>query len=230
MKLTEVRPGMRVFSILEGEGIVKTIHFGAVEVEWSGDRVTTMTQDKDGNLSLRAHKEPLEQAVADAGRAAIGERLARARLDRRIFPESNTLGIHVSDFIELRVTRARDDLVIDESFTLTEVLAEQLGQSFLHAVKKNTKLVWMRMSNHSEAIVGDFAGGDGVRFTLEHRPTCYRRGPWRLLVEVAQGPNHEKWGCFDEQDQPMRNYHAREAAESEAQAIADVLVRDRGQR
>lgn len=95
---------------------------------------------------------------------------------------------------------------------------------------RESTLTWKQTRNFFEATVGDYAGGDGVRFSLEHRPTCYRRGVWRLLVEVAQGPNHEKWGCFDDQDQPMRYYHAREAAESEAQAIADVLVRDRGAR
>lgn len=80
---------------------------------------------------------------------------------------------------------------------------------------------------HLEAIVGDFEGGNGVRFSLDHRPTCYRRGPYNLLVEVAHGPDHIKWGCFDDADQPQRYYHRKENALSEAQAIADVLVRDR---
>lgn len=66
-----------------------------------------------------------------------------------------------------------------------------------------------------------------MRFSLERRPTCYRRGPWRLLVEVASGPGHTKWGCFDEADQPMRYYHNEECAKREAQSIADVLTADR---
>lgn len=78
-----------------------------------------------------------------------------------------------------------------------------------------------------EATVGDFVGGDGVRFTLDHRPTCYRRGPWHLMIEVAPGENHHAWGCFDEQDQPSRWYHDRFTAQEEARRIAAVLVRDR---
>lgn len=49
---------------------------------------------------------------------------------------------------------------------------------------------------------------DGVRFTLSHFPTCHRRGQWRLLVEVM-GAKHTAWGCFDDQDQPMRWYTGR---------------------
>lgn len=78
-----------------------------------------------------------------------------------------------------------------------------------------------------EATVGDFKGGDGVRFTLDHRPTCYRRGPWHLLIEVASGPHLYAWGCFDDQDQPSRWYHDQHTAQEEARRIAAVLVRDR---
>ena len=80
---------------------------------------------------------------------------------------------------------------------------------------------------YEEATVGDWTKQDGVRFTLVKYPTCYRRGPWKLLVEVASGPAHHLWGCFDLQDQPERWYHLEESARREAQAIADVLVRDR---
>ena len=89
------------------------------------------------------------------------------------------------------------------------------------------KLEWKQEGGYEEAIVGEFDAGDGVRFCLSHYPTCYRRGQWRLLIEVASGPKHELWGCFDEQDQPQRWYHSRGNALSEAQAIADVLVLDR---
>ncbi len=89
-------------------------------------------------------------------------------------------------------------------------------------------LEWRLTGSYREATIGDFDGGDGVRFSLEYRSTCYRRGPWRLLVEVARGPNHTKWGCFDEADQPERYYHNEECARREAQSIADVLVADRG--
>jgi len=89
-------------------------------------------------------------------------------------------------------------------------------------------LEWREATYCLEATVGNFDGGDGVRFSLEHRSTCYRRGPWRLLVEVASGPGHVKWGCFDEADQPMRYYHNEECARREAQSIADMLAADRG--
>lgn len=88
-------------------------------------------------------------------------------------------------------------------------------------------LNWIKIDRYQEAVIGDFAAGDGVRFSLTTHPTCYRRGPWRLLVEVAEGPGHILWGCFDDQDQPNRWYHKRENALSEAQAIADVLLKDR---
>jgi len=78
-----------------------------------------------------------------------------------------------------------------------------------------------------EAILGNPDIGDGVRFWISHMPTCYRRGPFRLGIEVAGGHRHHLWGCFDDQDQPMRWYHKKENALSEAQAIADVLWVDR---
>lgn len=92
------------------------------------------------------------------------------------------------------------------------------------------KLDWKKDKWHEDAVIGDFEGGDGVRFSLSHQPGCYRRGPWRLLVEVAYGPGHLLWGCFDEQDQPQRYYHSRENALSEAEAIAEVLSADRRSR
>lgn len=93
--------------------------------------------------------------------------------------------------------------------------------------KPDSVLLWSEIgASCREAILGDFTGGDGVRFSIQHQPTCYRRGPWRLLVEVAT-LHHERWGCFDEQDQPMRYYHQESCARSEAQAIATVLWRDR---
>lgn len=68
---------------------------------------------------------------------------------------------------------------------------------------------------------------DGVLFSLQHMPTCYRRGPWRLLIEVCGGVSHMKWGCFDDQDQPLRYYHFEESAKREADEIARVLLIDR---
>lgn len=68
---------------------------------------------------------------------------------------------------------------------------------------------------------------DGVYFTLMHMPSCYRRGPYRLLVTVFGGPNHHKWGCFDADDQPMRWYHLKVNALEEAEALARVLWADR---
>jgi hypothetical protein len=68
---------------------------------------------------------------------------------------------------------------------------------------------------------------DGVLFSLDCYRTCYRRGPWKLVVEVCGGENHHKWGCFDDQDQPLRWYHNRECAEREAESLAKVLWADR---
>jgi hypothetical protein len=71
------------------------------------------------------------------------------------------------------------------------------------------------------------AENDGVLFTLGHYPTCYRRGPYRLIIEIPPGPHHHDWGCFDDQDQPMRWFHSKDNAKSESELIAQVLWRDR---
>jgi hypothetical protein len=93
-----------------------------------------------------------------------------------------------------------------------------------------SSLRWKNLGSYEEANIGDFEKGDGVRFCLTHYMTCYRRGPWRLLIEVCSGPKHILWGCFDDQDQPMRWFHKRENCLSEAQAIADVLLAGRNER
>jgi len=90
----------------------------------------------------------------------------------------------------------------------------------------DSMLVWRAVDRYQEAILGDFEGGDGVRFTLECYATCYRRGRWKLLVEIAHGVAHQLWGCFDDQDMPLRWYHVEANAKDEAQAIARVLYRD----
>lgn len=77
------------------------------------------------------------------------------------------------------------------------------------------------------ALLGDYEGGDGVRFYLQRVPTCYRRGPHKLLVDVARGKHHHLWGCFDDADQPMRWFHKEENLKGEAQEIARVLLTDR---
>ena len=69
-------------------------------------------------------------------------------------------------------------------------------------------------------------GSLGVRFSITNLPTCYRRGPYKLLVEVLSGKYHHQWGCFDEQDQPTRWFHKLENAKSEAKLIAKVLLSD----
>ncbi len=83
-------------------------------------------------------------------------------------------------------------------------------------------------TNHQTAWLGTPL--DGVQFTLTYYPTCYRRGPWRLLIEVCHGPAHHKWGCFDEADQPLRYYHDEGVAKDEAERIAIVLQADRLER
>jgi hypothetical protein len=64
---------------------------------------------------------------------------------------------------------------------------------------------------------------DGVFFSLVFYPSCHRRGRFRLIIEVCGGFNHHKWGCFDDADQPIRNFHKLENAKSEAEEIAKVL-------
>jgi hypothetical protein len=90
------------------------------------------------------------------------------------------------------------------------------------------ELKWLpidRSHRHHEALLGNLS--DGVRFSLCVYPTCYRRGPYRLVVEILEGPHHHAWGCFDAADQPLRWYHHLEHAQHEAQAIAKVLWTDR---
>lgn len=90
------------------------------------------------------------------------------------------------------------------------------------------RLDWEKIGNSAMVShLGDFPGGDGVRFVSQFFPTCHRRGKWRLTVEVAGGPGHELWGCFDDQDQPVRNYHSPETMFLEAEAIAEVLWQER---
>ena len=88
-----------------------------------------------------------------------------------------------------------------------------------------TLLHWKDVSSHEEASLG--TPDDGVQFSLVTYSTCYRRGPYRLLVEICTGEHHFSWGCFDDQDQPMRWFHHLENAKSEAEAIARVLLKDR---
>lgn len=92
-------------------------------------------------------------------------------------------------------------------------------------IQQTNLLDWIKMSFGQEARL--WQADDGVTFTLTHHPTCYRRGPWRLLIEVIGGQNHHKWGCFDDQDQPMRYFHSEGNAKDEAEFIAKVLLEDR---
>lgn len=78
-----------------------------------------------------------------------------------------------------------------------------------------------------DAFLGDFEGGDGVRFHLSFQPTCYRRGPWKLQINIAHGPHHYEWGCFDGADQPLRYYHNERCVRIEVESLADVLWTDR---
>jgi hypothetical protein len=96
-------------------------------------------------------------------------------------------------------------------------------------METKTLLSWKPVGQYreEEAILCDFNGGDGVRFSLGFYPSCHRRGQWRLLVEVAGGEHHLEWGCFDDQDQPMRYYHRKENALDEAESIARALMEGR---
>lgn len=88
-------------------------------------------------------------------------------------------------------------------------------------------LTWVPVDGGEEAQLG--TPKDGVLFTYTFHPTCHRRGPHRLLVEVCGGPAHHLWGCFDEADQPLRNYHRPDNLKSEAEEIAKVLWQERQQ-
>lgn len=90
---------------------------------------------------------------------------------------------------------------------------------------KHDKINWLDKGNNLEGSIGN--KDDGVMFYLEFQPTCYRRGKYKLTIEICAGTNHVKWGCFDHQDQPMRYYHHTDTAMIEAQAIARILLRDR---
>lgn len=84
---------------------------------------------------------------------------------------------------------------------------------------------WMGTPTHRTGWIG--TPQDGVSFTLVYRPTCYRRGPFCLQIEVASGRYHDLWGCFDGADQPVRYFHKVERAVGEASDIAEVLWKDR---
>lgn len=96
--------------------------------------------------------------------------------------------------------------------------------------KENKMTIPLQFKNknfgYSEAILGNFYVGDGVRFTKHYHPTCYRRGEYRLTIEIAL-EQHHKWGCFDDDDQPLRYYHNEDCLIQEADSIALVLLNDR---
>ncbi len=89
-------------------------------------------------------------------------------------------------------------------------------------------LEWKQCEYHEEAKLGSEELGF-VTFSLSYHPSCHRRGPWRLFVEVDSGPHHYAYGCFDDQDQPMRYFHKEANARDEAEMIADVLLAERTQ-
>lgn len=91
-------------------------------------------------------------------------------------------------------------------------------------------LVWRDCDNgrYWEASIGN--PDDHVTFTVQHRPTCYRRGPWLLQIKVCEGRHHTDWGCFDDADKPERDYHDLSNLIAEAEAIAAVLLADRMER
>lgn len=88
------------------------------------------------------------------------------------------------------------------------------------------KLDWKpETGNIREARIG--VDNDCVIFHYQYMPTNYRRGPHRLLIEVCGGENHEKWGCFDEPDQPTRYFQSEQNLKEEALLLAQVLLTDR---
>lgn len=81
-------------------------------------------------------------------------------------------------------------------------------------------------SSYREAVLTNPDASVGVRFSIVYQPTCYRRGQYKLLIEIMDGPYQFAWGRFDNQDQPLRYYHSDSHALAEAQMIADVLQID----
>jgi hypothetical protein len=104
---------------------------------------------------------------------------------------------------------------------------EHIFERLLAVMDTTPVLTWTDHGSYQEAKIG--SGDDYVSFCLSGRVTCYRRGPWRLLIEVCEGEHHIDWGCFDSQDQPTRYYHSEGIAKAEADAIARVLLEDRKQ-
>ena len=112
---------------------------------------------------------------------------------------------------------------------LTPEQADKLYTEFMERDRAETALLkWISddVDYYEEAVLGTWPE-DGVLFTITCCPTCYRRGKWRLLIEICGGENHHCWGCFDDQDQPMRWFHSIENAKSESEAIAQILWKDR---
>ncbi len=101
----------------------------------------------------------------------------------------------------------------------------RLAKIVRDAASQPQHLLWIKEDSYWLAWLG--TGKDGVRFTASHHPTCHRRGPWRLLIDVAGGPHHNDWGCFDEADQPLRYFHDVGNLLGEAETIADVLLKER---
>jgi hypothetical protein len=92
-------------------------------------------------------------------------------------------------------------------------------------LEMGTFLPWRQASTSwYEAYLPNPDGTQGVRFSLSIHPTCYRRGMYRLLIEVFGGKYHHDWGCFDDADQPARNYHNHFVALVEADSIARILL------
>jgi len=75
------------------------------------------------------------------------------------------------------------------------------------------------------AKLGDWATGDGVRFTVTHHPTCNVRGQWKLLIEV-RGAHTHGWGSTFLKE-PVRWYHNFHCIQQEAASIAYALHRQR---
>lgn len=137
---------------------------------------------------------------------------------------------------EIRFTLSRDDARVVLAAVNSDATVEAgEPQGRLDRISTNLEadldhrpwLNWKKLKGilYWEARIGK--PGDGVGFQLGYYATCYRRGPWRLLIAVDMGDHHEQWGCFDAADQPMRYYHDPHNALGEAEKLAEVLLADR---
>lgn len=154
-----------------------------------------------------------------------------ARLDltpKQIEGVRRAVSFAIANWDEFYINFDKPRLGAHDFDVLLKVVEKAIADRPGRLLWKQLELSGEPLANEWEATIGIPA--DGVTFGLSYRMTCYRRGKWRLLVRVHEGEHHNDWGCFDDADQPERNFHSLENAMSEAEAIAAVLLAGRVER